>query len=259
MLRYIDTQVQWNGQMCIRRHYADPADWRADRTRLAEWICGIAPGLLLLRPDVPEFVPSQTDAASASTTLILLAGGKSRRMGTDKALLPFYGTSLMHFQMEKASLLGARLLISAGENPERLRSQLSPGRESSLVSDEIPDRGPLSGLAACLKLAQTPRCLVLPVDAPFVPAKAFCDLLSAPETSPIVQLSHHGRIEYLLGRWDAALWQKIEESIQTKAVSVHAFSAQTGAATCPSDLDDTFFVNLNHPSDYEAILHAENR
>ena len=114
MRRYIDTPVPWRGEMRIRRHYAAPDDWRADCTRLAQWVCGCAPGMLLLHPNVPDTLSADTDASESKTTLILLAGGKSRRMGKDKALLPFWGTSLLHFQMEKAQLLSSQLLISAG-------------------------------------------------------------------------------------------------------------------------------------------------
>ena len=254
MRRYIDTPVPWRGEMRIRRHYAAPDDWRADCTRLAQWVCGCAPGLLVLHPNVPDTLIADTNASDVKTTLILLAGGKSRRMGKDKALLPFWGTSLLHFQMEKAQLLGAQLLISAGEDPARLLPLLPPGMETCLIADELPDRGPLGGLAACLKHAQTPRCLVLPVDVPFVPAEVLRSLMDDPKPSPVVQLLHHNRTEALLGRWDAALWQEMERSIHERGVSAHAFAEKAGASTCSSDLEEAFFVNLNQIADYEAAF-----
>ncbi len=95
---------------------------------------------------------------------VVLAGGRSRRMGRDKAgvLDPVSGRSLLDLQLAKLrSLAPLELMVSrqAGQVvnlPEEVR----------VVEDAVPDRGPLAGLVACLTAARGEWLLVLAVDLP---------------------------------------------------------------------------------------------
>ena len=96
-------------------------------------------------------------------TAVLLAGGESRRMGSDKATLRWRGRPLWEWQLEKLrALTPERILLSA-------RSDL-PWRPSDveLLPDIPPSRGPLSGLAAALDTMETDHLLALAVDLPFM-------------------------------------------------------------------------------------------
>lgn len=91
----------------------------------------------------------------------LLAGGRSVRMGCDKALLSFRGERLLDRQLT--------LLRSLG--PAEIFLSCRPGTaydvaEARIVFDEYPDAGPLGGIAACLSAMRTPRLVVLAVDMP---------------------------------------------------------------------------------------------
>jgi molybdopterin-guanine dinucleotide biosynthesis protein A len=95
-------------------------------------------------------------------TAVLLAGGQSRRMRTDKALVEIEGIPLWRRQLALLeSLKPAELLVSG---PRR------PGFPPALrnVEDEGVSRGPLSGVAAALRAATCPHVLVLAVDMPFM-------------------------------------------------------------------------------------------
>ena len=97
------------------------------------------------------------DASRAETIGVVLAGGQSRRMGRDKALLPWGdGTLLSHMQQRlRASGLG-RVVVS-GEYPH---------------CEAIPDRfaacGPLGGLGSIAAALPDADLLVVPVDMPLV-------------------------------------------------------------------------------------------
>ncbi|MDP6369373.1 MAG: NTP transferase domain-containing protein, partial [Planctomycetota bacterium] len=101
------------------------------------------------------------DAAGDLTGLVL-CGGSSRRMGTDKAVLDLGGRALAERAVELLRPLSARVLLSTG----------SADRYASLacqcVHDPIPDGGPLAGLAAGLLAAQTPWVFLLACDMPRV-------------------------------------------------------------------------------------------
>jgi molybdopterin-guanine dinucleotide biosynthesis protein A len=94
-------------------------------------------------------------------TTVLLTGGESRRMGTDKATLIYEGQPLWCRQLDRLRALQPEtILISARTKP----AWCPPDAGAAL--DEPPSRGPLSGLAAALKDLHTTHLLVLAVDLP---------------------------------------------------------------------------------------------
>jgi molybdopterin-guanine dinucleotide biosynthesis protein A len=121
---------------------------------------------------------------------LLLAGGRSTRMGRDKALLPHPVSGLPQLARQAAllrSLPGcAELLLSAPA--DRGYALAGPLADARLVPDAAPGLGPLAGLAAGLEAATTSRLLVLAVDLPFVTASFLGSLLwrdaALPENPP---------------------------------------------------------------------------
>ena len=111
---------------------------------------------------------------------IILAGGKSSRMGRDKASLKLKGETLLQ--------RGQRLLSEAGCNPIVVSGQNVGG-----VSDIYQERGPLGGLHAGLQtlLYQHPistkplRVLVTPVDMPKLTVCALKRLLDVDSDNPV--------------------------------------------------------------------------
>src|SRR5437867_2135004 len=94
-------------------------------------------------------------------TAVLFAGGESRRMGADKAMLEIGGEPLWARQLRRLrELQPERILISARSKPAWCPAEIET------VLDEPPSRGPLSGLAAALKIIQTTHLLALAIDLP---------------------------------------------------------------------------------------------
>lgn len=92
----------------------------------------------------------------------LLAGGRSRRMGRDKALIEWQGMPLWRFQLAKLRELNPeRLLISC-------REEQGLHGEAEIVFDPPgSDDGPLGGITRCLERVEMPL-LVLAVDMPWM-------------------------------------------------------------------------------------------
>jgi molybdopterin-guanine dinucleotide biosynthesis protein A len=104
-------------------------------------------------------------------TAVLLAGGESRRMGRDKATLPWRSRPLWEWQIEKLrALCPEKILFSA-------RSDV-PWRPADveLLLDAPPSLGPLSGLAAALASTKTNHLLALAVDMPLLPVEYLREL-----------------------------------------------------------------------------------
>ncbi len=94
-------------------------------------------------------------------TGLILAGGKSFRMGRDKAFLEINGKPLLQLQMERLELAGcAEILISGPNNRGYERF------EKQIVEDHIQNSGSLAGLCAGLAAAKNESILVLAIDLP---------------------------------------------------------------------------------------------
>ena len=94
----------------------------------------------------------------------MLAGGRSTRMGQDKALLQVGGRSLVELALDKLRSIGVAEPRIAGARTDL--SSLAP-----VVSDLHPGCGPLSGIEAALAATNKGLNLFLPVDMPLLPAR----------------------------------------------------------------------------------------
>jgi len=110
-------------------------------------------------------------------SVVLLAGGASRRMGTDKALLRVSASGLTLIQAIAAVAVSiSDDLVIVSENSERLPSL--PGR---FVGDAVPYGGPLAGMVAGLQAARHPTTLVLACDLPFLSAPLLRAIAMVPQ------------------------------------------------------------------------------
>lgn len=101
-------------------------------------------------------------------TAVLVAGGKSVRMGCDKALLMHEGRPLWRIQWEKLLGFASEVLISA---PQGLL-------EEPVIPDKSPGLGPLGGLQSVLAEASHGRVVFLGVDMPAMTATYLADLVN---------------------------------------------------------------------------------
>ncbi len=110
----------------------------------------------------------------ADTTGLILAGGGSRRFGTDKALAELAGVPFVALVHAAVSAHAETMLIATGAEP---RAYPVPAR---VVLDARADAGPLGGLVAGLEAAETPWLLAAAVDLPYLTPGALRPLVQAP-------------------------------------------------------------------------------
>lgn len=104
--------------------------------------------------------PAATVGALTGT---VLAGGRGRRMGTDKAALSVGGRTLLDRAAATLRLVCDEVVVVA--RPDQ-RIEASPA--SRVIRDRVAEGGPLAGLEAALAACPTDLLLVLPVDMPAV-------------------------------------------------------------------------------------------
>jgi molybdenum cofactor guanylyltransferase len=92
---------------------------------------------------------------------VVLCGGRSARMGVDKATITFEGTTLLERALARLDAVCDPVLVAAGDLPLRVAGRLS-------VADPVPGAGPLGGLVAALRASPHPLLVVVAVDLPWI-------------------------------------------------------------------------------------------
>ncbi|MGB7603613.1 MAG: molybdenum cofactor guanylyltransferase [Candidatus Sulfotelmatobacter sp.] len=114
-------------------------------------------------------------SVAVGVTGFILAGGKSTRMGTDKAFIEFEGRTLLARALDLArSVTPSVRIAAAGE-------KFAPF--APLVEDIFRERGPLGGIHAALRASKTELNFMLAVDMPFVSALFLQYLISEARTA----------------------------------------------------------------------------
>lgn len=95
-------------------------------------------------------------------SVVIQAGGESRRMGKDKALMPFLGAPLIQRLIARLRLIADEMLITTN-TPSAYQFLGLP-----LFPDKIPNRGALGGLFTALSASHYPLVAVIACDMPFI-------------------------------------------------------------------------------------------
>lgn len=180
-------------------------------------------------------------------SMIILAGGKSLRMGTDKADLILGEKTFLQIQIEKGKQLGIEDIQVSGYRGTQCTCPVTP--------DRIPGKGPLGGLESCLRRAKWEKCLVLSVDVPLVPVSELENLLKVSERTdaPAVILKQGRKEQPLLAVYDRRLADAMLKEVTENKGSVFSLLNKTGYAVYESGADGRYFSNINSPEEYRAV------
>ena len=184
-----------------------------------------------------------------STTPVLgvvLAGGRSSRMGRDKALLQWHGKSLLQHQLDT--------LRDAGVDATRV-SGLRPQHDG--IPDLEPDRGPLAGLASIAAATDGDTdLLVVPVDMPLLSGALLRKLIGAdPGADACVRFAGH--VLPLRLRLDARSRARLHQRMQMaepRLRSLRALQDDLGLVELPLSTDEaTQLADINTPAAWQGI------
>ncbi|HEU5229788.1 MAG TPA: molybdenum cofactor guanylyltransferase [Ktedonobacteraceae bacterium] len=145
---------------------------------------------------------------------IILAGGQSRRMGKEKALLPLPGNEQITFVEHLVTLLNAFCSEVVLVARDAAQAGELAGSDRRIVLDEVPGVGPLMGLWSGLRAMNASHALVTAVDMPFVqPAVVSCLLAHAPDDALLVPMVQ-GVAQVLLAVYPRTIIPVIEERLR---------------------------------------------
>lgn len=181
-------------------------------------------------------------------TCVIFAGGKSSRMGQNKALLPFDSCdSLIEYQYNRLSKLFQNVYISA-------KASDTFSFDAKIIPDVVGTEvyAPTAGFVAAFTHLNDERLFILSVDAPFVDTEEIQSLLDAdsPQLDAVVARTATG-IHPMCGIYHRSLLPTFETMLTEGNHRLGQMLSQSEALYVPFD-DETAFTNLNHPHEYEA-------
>lgn len=186
-------------------------------------------------------------------TGILLAGGKSRRMGEDKR----------HLVVGEQTLLerGLAVLRSTFQDVLVVIAQDSPplGVDARVVRDLVPDCSSLGGLYTGLMQATTPYIFVVACDMPFLDQAVIAQFTSRRATADIVMAKLAARLHPMHALYGKRCLPVLEQMIQARQLKIQELVPHASLRVQYVTETDLFsidpsgrsFQNVNTPTDLE--------
>lgn len=218
-----------------------------------------------------------------SVTGIILAGGYSRRMGSDKALLELGGQSVIARIATELTKITDRVLIACGQQERKEYSYL----QYPLIVDRYPGCGPLAGLHAGISCSATEWSLVVACDLPFASAEFMRRMMGAlnqheqrlagesrsqvsvlgakqietvKEVHAIVAVTALGRVQPLFGLYHKDVLPSLEAALVGQELRVMEWLEKlnvlySSEAEVPGSEGTTCsLLNMNTPEDYHTSV-----
>ena len=185
---------------------------------------------------------------------IILAGGKSSRMDTDKGLQELCGKPLISYSIKVLSELCSTIIISTSSDAYQ-----SFGYKT--VADEIPGIGPMGGIYSALKQSKTQKNLVLSCDLPFVSKELLSYIMENSDGCQVaVPWQGNQHYEPLCGFYNLSVLEQMNDFIQNGNYKLPDLfdKISINRLVIDSELeffDDNLFLNVNSKHD---LATAEN-
>jgi molybdopterin-guanine dinucleotide biosynthesis protein A len=194
------------------------------------------------------------DAAVLPSTAIVLAGGRSTRMGRPKALLPFGDRPLILHVVETLSPLFTDVVVVAAP------SQVLPELPATVVRDEVAFQGPVAGIGRGLAAAGMDVSFVISCDSVFLDPRLIRHLVDRVEDHDAAVPHWHGRFQPLHAVYRRTVLPHLEARLARGELRLTAVldTVKTRrideAEIRAFDPEGLSFFNVNTPDDYAWAL-----
>jgi molybdenum cofactor guanylyltransferase len=195
---------------------------------------------------------------------LILAGGRSRRMGEDKAFLRIpagepgsVSQTFVERLVEKLRLLCVEVVLVAREPMQGCEQSFPDVR---VVYDEVADYGPLMGLYSGLRAITSDYALVVAVDMPFVQSELLSFLLAQPLDEAVIMPLVEQTPQVLLAVYPRSVLPFIEECLRAgrrdprALLEVVAVRYIQEAQLRVVDPQLRSFVNVNTPEEFARYM-----
>ena len=189
-------------------------------------------------------------------TGIILAGGKSSRMGYDKGLATVNGDKLIELVYGSLIKVVDKIIIISNTNSYDYL-------DVPVYKDMYKDKGPVAGIYTGLYHSTTQKNLVVACDMPFVTPELLTYLLEHVGNNQIVVPSLNSNIEPLCGYYNKNVLEQLKELIEMDVLPVHKVIAFFDHYALPikegDSIEQDVFTNINRPEDIQQLFKWEER
>ncbi len=190
-------------------------------------------------------------------TGVILAGGMSSRFGSNKALSRFDGERLILRLCKRVGAVTDRMALITNTPEEYAFLNLDSRK------DLVPRCGPIGGIYTALRTAQTPLCLCVACDMPFISPALLEYMVERSPGYDVIVPAQDGREEPLCAVYRNTCVPAIDNRIQAGEFRITGFFDEVRVLrVAPEDAgihDADMFFNINRPSDYDEALKRLNR
>ncbi len=185
---------------------------------------------------------------------IVLAGGRSQRMGRPKAALPIGGTSMLAYVVARVAPMVREVVVVAASGQD------IPTTAARVLRDRLREAGPLPALALGLGAVATPWAFALGCDTPFVRRAVLRLLLAERGGAAGVLPRWRHRLQPLVALYHHTLAAEIEALVARGERRTQAVAALPGVRVLETerlasvDAEGWSFRSLNTPAEYAAAL-----
>lgn len=186
-------------------------------------------------------------------TGIVLAGGKSSRMGTDKSLLKWKGKTLIEHAVETIKPVCIKVVISSNKKVYGFTG-------CDTWPDELPGQAPIIGIYSCLKRSETEINIFLSCDMPYLRTDLLRHMIDRVDNHPLlVPVNDDGLLEPLCGIYRKTIIPHLEKHIRHNNLSIYEFIREHGGKFLKLGkelpfYDSNLFANINTPDDLKELL-----
>ena len=185
---------------------------------------------------------------------VLLAGGRSRRMGQDKRRLTVGGKPLFQRALSVFQELFPQIIVVVAED-----SSVTEGLQHQVVSDLIPGKGPMGGLYTGLSFSQNPYVFLAACDMPFLSPPLVLRLCENTKDSDVSMVQLRTGFQPMQGVYSKKCLSPLKDLIEKDQLQMQNLLDSSGLSInivdqeTIKDLDENFvsFINVNTPSDLE--------
>lgn len=180
-------------------------------------------------------------------TLLILAGGRSRRMqGREKGLISIAGQTMVQHIINRFSSQASMTVISANSSLDSYQ-QLA----DMVVTDLQPEyQGPLAGIHAGMLNAKTPFMLVVPCDVPALPSTLIQRLsVCMTDETDVVVISIAQRMQPIIALWRTDMVHSLESALKRGIRKVEDWVRSVRFVELDELENQEYYLNVNTPDD----------
>lgn len=188
----------------------------------------------------------------------ILVGGKSSRMGSNKALKKLNGQTMVEWVLEGVQKYVKEPLLITNEKQEYLFLNLP------IYEDIIPGLGPLGGIYTALKNINSSHCLILACDLPFISGRLIERIIQESISYDLTVVDGGNGYEPLCAVYSKALIPAIEQQIKSKRYGLHQLIDKVDAHIIKFNYLNNegamnSFHNINTPNDFSRAQQLLNK